>query len=257
MTQLFSRETVMYKVFLVSILLLAGITFAGEARETVEFPSVDGLTITADYYPLKEAPLILLFHQAGWSRGEYREIAPKLNDMGFACLAIDQRSGGEVNGVVNATHKRALDKGLPTAYLDAVQDMQAALNYALTTLGYNKVIVWGSSYSSALSFVLSANNMDKVSAMLAFAPGEYFSRFGKSDHFIADHARKLKMPVFITSARKEHKNWKDIFSVIPSKDKKSFLPATAGQHGSRALWEKFPEHKAYWAAVTAFLQKLK
>lgn len=247
----------MYKVFLASIFLLTGTIFAQEVPQPLEFPSRDGLMITADYYPAKGAPLILLFHQAGWSRGEYRETAPWLNAQGFACLAIDQRSGGEVNGVVNATHKRALDKGLPTTYLDAVQDMQATVDYALSVLGVKTVIVWGSSYSSALAFVLSANNPGKVRAMLAFAPGEYFSRFGKSDHFIADHARKLKIPVFVTSAKKEYENWKNIFSVIPSKEKSSFLPVTAGQHGSRALWKKFPEHKAYRAAVKAFLQKLK
>ena len=47
------------------------------------------------------APVLVLFHQAGWSRGEYREIAPKLNELGYICLAIDQRSGKGVNGVAN------------------------------------------------------------------------------------------------------------------------------------------------------------
>ena len=54
-----------------------------------------------------DAPLIVLCHQAGGSRGEYREIAPRLNKLGYQCLAIDQRAGGQVKGVVNETYRAA------------------------------------------------------------------------------------------------------------------------------------------------------
>jgi len=65
------------------------------AKERINFPSVDGLQMTADTYfsDNKASPLIVLFHQAGWGRGEYLEIAPKLNSLGFNVLAIDLRSG--------------------------------------------------------------------------------------------------------------------------------------------------------------------
>ncbi|WP_424352380.1 hypothetical protein, partial [Lutimonas sp.] len=68
--------------------------------ETINFKASDGVTVTADLYmPHKtSAPFILLYHQAGYSRGEYLSIAPQLNAMGFNCLAVDQRSGDKVNG---------------------------------------------------------------------------------------------------------------------------------------------------------------
>ncbi len=226
--------------------------------ETIEYKSSDSLLITADYYfHSEEAPLIILFHQAGWSRGEYLEIAPKLNKMGFSCLAVDQRSGDGVNDIMNETKKRAEKAGKKTEYLDAFKDMQATLDYALSTLKFKKLIVWGSSYSAALSFVLTENNQDKISAMLAFAPGEYFKRFGKPANYIQTHAAKINLPAFVTSAKDEYDNWKAIFEALPSKQKTYFLPKTDGQHGSRALWEKFPEHKDYWAAVTSFLESVK
>ena len=67
--------------------------------KTIEFPSMDNLQITADVYLTenKDAPFILLFHQAGWSRGAYREIGPQLNALGFNCMSIDQRSGNIVS----------------------------------------------------------------------------------------------------------------------------------------------------------------
>ena len=243
----------------VSLIFLTLATFGFSANpKTIHFKSQDSLSITADYYLQTEnAALIILFHQAGWSRGEYLEIAPKLNKMGFNCLAVDLRSGNEVNGIKNETKALAEKAGKKTNYLDAFQDMQAALDYAYSNLKAKKIIVWGSSYSSALTFVLAANNPDKISAMLAFAPGEYFKRFGKAADYIATHAAKISRPAFITSAKEEHENWKAIYEALPSKNKQYFLPKTEGQHGSRALWEKFPEHKDYWTAVTKFLESIK
>jgi dienelactone hydrolase len=227
--------------------------------ESVSFPSEDGLPITADLYRAKKdagGPMLVLFHQAGWSRGEYREIAPRLVALGFRCLAVDQRSGGEVNDVRNQTVARASAAGKGTAYLDAIPDVRAALRWARVKQGDGEVIAWGSSYSAALVLRLVGEDPTLADAVLAFAPGEYFERFGKSKTWVREGARKLECPVFVTSARKELPNWKEIFDAIPSKAKTSFVPETDGNHGSRALWSAFDDSPAYWAAVEPFLKSL-
>ena len=54
-----------------------------KAPEYVEFPSLDGLPISATVYEISpEAYTILLCHQAGYNMHEYDEIAPRLNDLG-------------------------------------------------------------------------------------------------------------------------------------------------------------------------------
>ena len=106
--------------------LLAPAPQAKPAFKTVEIQSLDKLKITADVYAPhadKKTPFIVLCHQAGWSRGEYREIAPRLNKMGFNCIAIDQRSGRAVNKVANQTTKRAAAAKKATGFLDAEQDL--------------------------------------------------------------------------------------------------------------------------------------
>jgi pimeloyl-ACP methyl ester carboxylesterase len=213
--------------------------------------------ITADIYLSHslDAPLIVLFHQAGWSRGEYIEIAPRLNKLGFNCIAIDQRSGEKVNNVINKTHRKAAAANKPTTYLDAYTDMDAALNFAIDNYGKGKVIVWGSSYSSSLVIELASENKDKVDGVLSFSPGEYFVKFGKSETYISDFAKTIDIPVFITSAKNEKTNWEKIYNSIPSKNKYYFLPKTNGNHGSRALWSKFDDSEDYWKAVTPFLTK--
>ncbi len=240
-----------------ALLLFVVLNTSGQvAKKTITFKSPDGLTVTADLYLIadKTAPFIILYHQARYSRGEYLEIAPKLNALGFNCLAVDQRSGDAVNELVNQTHARAVEKGLPTEYADALPDLEAALLYTKNTLGAGKIIVWGSSYSSALVFVLAAKNPDLVDGILAFSPGNYFELDGKS---VADYAGKVNCPVFITSAKSEEQYWRPIYDDLQSTDKTFFLPKDEGFHGSKALWEENEGHQNYWKAVKGFLKKFK
>jgi len=240
------------------IIILSFIAFSANAAkaETISFPSLDGLEITADTYIThteKSTPLIVLFHQAGWSRGEYLEIAPKLNTMGFNCIAIDQRSGKSVNGVDNETAHKATKNKLATRYVDALPDIEAALRYAKATYEGSKIIAWGSSYSSALVLQLAGEKPDLVDGVLSFAPGEYFGKQGKSKTWIKDSAKQINQPVFITSAKNEKNNWSAIFAAIKSEKKVSFLPTSSGNHGSRALWQQFDDSEQYWRAVSEFL----
>lgn len=223
------------------------------AQETIEYPSKDGLQITADYYEnVNSDTFILLFHQAGWSRGEYKETAPKLNTLGYACLAIDQRSGGAVNNITNETNKRAKKAGKETAFIDAYQDIEVTVAYVKETYKPKKIIIWGSSYSSSLVLKYAGDNPSSIDAALSFSPGEYFGK----DNFIKNSASKIKVPTFITSAQNEKNSWAAIHNAIPTTTKTSYLPKTKGNHGSRALWSSFNDSDGYWTAVKDFLKNI-
>lgn len=223
--------------------------------ETVTFQSSDDLTITADLYLTANsaAPFILLFHQAGYSRGEYLEIAPKLNAMGYNCLAVDQRSGKTFNGVANETYTAAKAKGLPTLYADAYPDLEAALGYVVKQYAPQKLIVWGSSYSASLVLILAAEHPEEIQAALSFSPGEYFRFEGRT---IAEFAATIKQPVFITSALSEEASWRKIADQIHSEGSVFFVPEGRGTHGSSALFEATLNHAEYWTAVEGFLDSL-
>jgi dienelactone hydrolase len=246
------------RYFLSLVLLLVPITSMASASETVTFPSEDGLLITADIhapYNNGEAPIIVLFHQAGWSRGEYAEIAPWLNTLGYNCMAVDQRSGETVRGIENETALRAAQGNRPTAYIDALPDIKAALTWARRHYGKGGVIAWGSSYSAALALKVTGDSPGLIDGVLAFSPGEYFERAGKTATWIQESARHITVPVFITSSRKEADKWTAMFAAIESGSKASFVPVTEGRHGSRALWEKYPDSDSYRDAVQAFLER--
>lgn len=220
------------------------------------FLASDSLEVRADLYMAhdRNAPFIVLFHQAGWSRGEYLEIAPKLNAMGFNCMAVDQRSGRAINGLTNITNQNATAAGKPTTYVDAIPDMLAAIEYAKENFSDGEFIIWGSSYSSALVLKLFGDDQDLADKSLSFAPGEYFTQFGKPADWVTSSAKNIQKPVFITSAKNEKNSWWNIYQEIPAPNKAHFLPTTEGNHGSRALWDQFSDSKDYWAAVEAFLK---
>ncbi len=220
--------------------------------ESVSFPSTDGITVSAVLYQVsKNAPVIVLCHQARYNKAEYAEIAPKLNALGFNCLAIDQRSGGVFDGKENETFNMATQKKLPTEYLDAEPDIVSAVNYASKRFA-QKIILWGSSYSASLSLKVGAEN-ENVRAVIVFSPGEYFDKKLQ----VAKSAQNLAKPLFATSSKEESQQTADLIKNINSPNKIHFIPVKDGVHGSSALMSKTPNNQEYWDAVTAFLQKIK
>lgn len=226
--------------------------------KTITFPSSDGIAITADLYMAypDSAPLILLCHRANWSRGEYLEIAPKLNLQGFNAIAIDQRSGKTKNNVDNATAAAAKAAGKPTQFVDAEQDIQAAIDYVKANYAKGTFILWGSSYSSSLALVLTKANEGKIDAVLAFSPGEYFADQGKSSSWITTEAQGVKVPAFLTSKNSEQTGVNPIYNAIASTKKTYYVPSSESKHGSEALYESNDVSTWDWNAVNKFLEPL-
>jgi len=244
------RSLLYHAIILISTIWV--VASPGHAQESLSLEAADGLQITADVYaaPSEAAAWIVVAHQAGSSRGEYREIAPRLQKLGYHVLALDQRAGREFAGVPNETAKRAADAGLATAYLDAVPDLIAGLTYARSRTE-GPVLIWGSSYSAALALVLAGQEPGLVDAALAFSPGEYLP--GQN---VADAAATIQVPVFITSAASETGQWSAIFDAVGGSEKTAFRPNQGGVHGSSALiLARNANAEDFWQAVESFLSE--
>ena len=218
--------------------------------KTITFESKDGLIITADLYQIEnDKGFIVLCHQAGYSRGEYLETAQKLNELGFSCMAIDQRSGSSANNITNETAKLAKQNGLPTSYLDAQQDIEAAIDYAVQLNDNQQVFLVGSSYSASLVLLISTNN-NKVKAVASFSPGEYLTGVN-----LAASISSLDIPVFVTSSKGEIGQTAGVIKNINAEKVTHFKPEVTGIHGSRALWTSTDGNETYWKAFANFLNK--
>ena len=228
------------------------LSFSAIPVEKITFKTIDNLTVTADLYKNNnpKANVIILCHQAGFSRGEYIETAVKLLSLGYTCLALDLRSGKEVNSVINETAELAKKLRLKQEYPNALPDIEAGLKYVKEHFAKAKIMLVGSSYSSSLAIIMASKYPKDIKAIASFSPGEYF----KIDNLtIADFAKKVNCAVFITSAKNEGENWKAIYDAIPSKNKTCFLPQVKGFHGSKALWSSSVGNQEYWTAFKLFL----
>ena len=222
--------------------------------QSITFPSLDGLEITANLYEIDaEAPVIVLCHQARFNKFEYEGIAQKLNDKGFNCIAIDQRSGGPIANEVNQTNILAGEQGKPTDFLDAEQDIVAAVKYAAENYT-GKVVLWGSSYSSTLALYVGIEQ-DEVDAIVSFSPGNYFkSERGDLTQLLPE----LEKPFFLTSSKIEAPEVAGLVANMErSEQQVVFAPEGNGHHGSRALWEHQDGGGEYWIAIENFLEMIK
>jgi predicted alpha/beta hydrolase len=238
------------------ILLLAGCLLPlslAHAQLKVSIPSRDGIQITADLYGANEnAPYVLLFHQAGSSRGEFSEIAGRIVKIGYNCLAVDLRSGDEINYVRNETSLSAREKGLPTGYLDAWGDIRTAIGYAWN-LSKKQVVLLGSSYSASLCLVEGKENPN-VMAVIAFSPGEYFGQKLKVGALVAG----IEKPIFCASTIREYAYMEQLLKGVGGTWKTLWKPAKGkARHGASMLWESSDVSDEAWLSLMLFFRSLK
>jgi dienelactone hydrolase len=239
-----------FKKIVVPAVLLLICSLQLPAQKKIEFPSKDGLVITANLFMVSDSlPYMILCHQAGASRAEYNETATKFTKFMYNVLAIDMRSGNEINGVKNETVQRAREKKTATEPIDAEQDIVAAIDYCYSK-SKKKVILVGSSFSASLVLKIAAQD-NRVKAVLAFSPGEYF---GKAMH-VKESISKLTVPVFVACTREEAPATTELMAAVRSEIKMEFKPPAKGMHGSRALWKENVSSADYWLAVVMFMRQ--
>jgi len=241
----------------ITAVVLASIPLRGAAAQPVVFTAADGVRVYATFSPSQAAKttkgVILLFHMARSNYGEYESIIPTLVAHGYDCLAIDQRSGAPAWGRDNETVKR--NGGDPTPFLDALPDVEAALAWAKANVPGTSIILWGSSYSASLAFLLAARHPHDVAALVAFSPGEYF----KDDSIVHQAAARIRLPIFVDSASsdREESVAASILAASPSERKVQYRPHE-GTHGSSTLRvDADPRGAAEnWNALLSFLDAL-
>lgn len=219
-----------------------------QGYEKVIFQSKDGFEITADlYHSNKSAPSIVLFHQSASSRGEFRGIAPRLQKMGFNCLAVDLRWGKQDfwSKIPNETAERygtpkiidnyendqayQLDKVWPIIW-KAYDDMEVSLTYLKDNGYHGRTLVLGSSFSAMLVFKLAANG-HSVDGIAAFSPGEYHP---SQDTLLSSWAAKVKVPVYLSAGKKEVEMVRSVENMLPDGAEVT-IHHSEGRHGASVL----------------------
>ena len=223
-----------------------------KAQELIKFNAANGLEITANLYEIDSTlPYLLLFHQARYSKGEYRETAIKLLKLDYNVIAVDLRSGNKVNFISNETAILARSSGKSTEFIDTEQDIIAAIDYAYYKSN-KEVVILGSSFSASLCLKIAVTN-PKVKAVVAFSPGEYFM----PELEIKQEIKSIQKPIFVAVCQQELSYTMELLSLVDNKQKMLFSPKNGkGEHGSKALWKTNNTNKEYWLALMIFFKKL-
>ena len=137
--------------------------------------------------------------------------------------------------------------------IDAKADIKTAIDFL--SKKYNQdIILWGSSYSSSLALLEGMAN-DKVKAIIAFSPGDYF---GDAAPSLSTAFAKADKPFLVTSSKEEAGTLTALIGSTKLDDKQQFqfIPESDGFHGSRALWTGQKGAEEYWNAITSFLNEI-
>ena len=241
-----------------AIVALACFACSDGAQETpkpdgfkeITFDSSDHRKVFADFYPAEDPnseKVILMFHQAGSNAAEYETMEPVAAKLGYNCISVDLRAGGDMWGKSNRTESTSGVGG----YMEAYNDMQGAFDYAQSK-NYTTIVAWGSSYSSSLTMKLADDNAS-IKAVLLFSPGEYFDDKGAAKTW----AEKLSVPVLFACTNDEWSDGrKELFNAISS-DSKTKAVFDGGIHGASTLRpDKSPAADKYIDAVKQFLASL-
>ncbi len=240
----------MKKPALLILLLLAVFSITGQ--EAVYFIAEDSVRIRGDLYLQDtQRPFIILCHQDGSNRSEYYEIAPRLLNLNYNCLAVDLRAGGKAGYVQNETANHALLGKRPAQPLDAVVDIRAAIRYIQSISKY-PVILLGSSYSASLCLLTAAGN-PSVKAVIALSPGEYFQPLMQ----VGEEVKKISQQVLVCSTQSEYPYIQKMLSGIPDGKLTLFKPEKSkGMRGSGAFASSNAGSGEYWFALMMFFKKL-
>lgn len=220
----------------------------------IRFPSKDDAMITGDLNLIDHtSPMVILFHQATYSRGEYIETAQKLNELGYNTLAVDQRSGDIVNDIENMTYKRLYAQSTKVyGFKDAIIDVEATLEYASESFDM-PLVALGSSYSASILCVVGQNYADDLSGLILFSPGENMVFDGNK---VSDMASNLMLPVFLSCGSHESYEPEIILEKIPSETKVMFMPKRVPVHGSTLLWAETEKQDEVWEAMMTYISAL-
>lgn len=247
----------MMRTVLLLAAIAASIATAVAQSSELTFETSDGITVYGNLYPAaagRSAPTILLFHQGGGdARGEYETIVPRLNDSGYNAIAIDQRRGGERFGGTNRTIADLADAEF--GYCDAYPDLEGALHYARSAGFDGKLIAWGSSYSAALVFHLTARNPAEIDAVLAFSPASGAPLEGCQ---VTDVLDEIAVPALALRPQSEFEldSVQAQMAMFDSQDVETHV-ADPGVHGSSMLNAERvgAPTDATWSVVLGFLER--
>ncbi|MFQ5501351.1 MAG: alpha/beta hydrolase [Phycisphaerae bacterium] len=217
--------------------LMGGMTKAKPidfSDRVVTFKTPDGVTIEADYYPVKVAarkktPIAILIHMYPADRSSWKPFVPNLRKAGIAVLAYDIRGTGGST--------KPADLKLETGYKnrDTAHFQQAFMDVAGATawlgkqknINMNRLVCIGASIGCSITLDY-AMRTDEPKAVVCLSPGtNYFGVDSK------EHIRNCSnIPILLISPEAEYSVVQELVEASGGKAKSKKYPGGRKYHGT-------------------------
>lgn len=203
----------------------------------VTFETTDGITIEADYYPVKVAPhkktpVAILIHMYPADRSSWKSFVPALRKAGVAALAYDIRGKGGSIKPADKKLKEGYDNRDPAHFKDAWKDVEAAK----TWLGKQKNIDVGRTIligaSIGCSIALEQASLDpKIKGVVCLSPGEHYMGVDSIAHI----KKCSTVPILLLSPEGEFEAVRNLVKASGGSAKARKYPGGREHHGTGLL----------------------
>lgn len=137
--------------------------------EPAVFKTLDGVLISADYYPGRSTKGAILLHMMPATKSSWRDFAPLLVKEGYHVLAIDLRGHGESDGGSDG-YKEFTDE----EHEESIRDVEAAVDFMKQRgVDVARLTLIGASIGANLAVAFMALHHEVTSGVLLSAGTKY------------------------------------------------------------------------------------
>jgi len=175
--------------------------------EDVRFPTADGLTIAATYWPpafasKDPAPVVIALPMYKHERASYAPMVAPITDRGMGLLALDLRGHGDSAKQGDADLGKQVDARDPALFNAMHADVEAAIKWLgkekKTPAG--KIGLLGASVGCSVAIDAAVRNPDAVAAVVCLTPGKNYLGVPTMEHVAKWPSGK---PLLLVASAKE------------------------------------------------------
>jgi pimeloyl-ACP methyl ester carboxylesterase len=207
----------------------------------VKFPSLDGVNIQADYYPVKvsskkKTPIAILIHMYPADRSSWKPLVPALRESGVAVLAYDIRgTGGSTK-----PKERNLVKGYkdqdPAHFGLAWMDVEGAKAWLAgqDNIDISRCVLIGASIGCSIALDDAARTQS-AAGVVCLSPGTNYFGLDSIEHIKACSS----IPVLLISLKGEFEAVAQLVEASGGKAKSKQYPGGNENHGTNLFKADF------------------
>lgn len=207
----------------------------------VTFETSDGITVEADYYPVKvepnkKTPVVILIHMYPADRSSWKSFVPALRKAGVAALAYDIRGKGGSVKPASKKLREGYDKHEPAHFADAWKDVEAARTWLRKqkNIDVGRTILIGASIGCSIALD-QAGRDSKIKGVVCLSPGEKYMGVDSIAHI----KKCSTVPILLLSPEGEFEACRKLVKASGGTAKARKYPGGREHHGTGLLEAKY------------------